>query len=339
MNLPSSFDSVAIERLRVAYKQLSPEERAKVVVLAAKGRFCSDLFENWSRQSGVDGEELLRCVAGAGSLDGVRERLETTLLQEGNEALLIEAVNRFLAENPGAFDGLRQHASNAKQSTAGAEPQSPGALPSDVVPPQTAAVPVEKNEVAVPRDKGAALGQLDELEALMESVDSDIRRLRDVSGPIDLGALERKLHRASRISLGLHQYGAELGNWQSAGALREAIEAIPDAHAVWAGQLADFLGRVPVNHPLRRKRGELESLRDAAISDLRNFADLGGVEEEVPGPSSVVRDWWDWAIGLSDDDFPGLEDWCGTNSLDHLADFLMEQWTLSRLAAIVAVRG
>ncbi|RFC43465.1 MAG: hypothetical protein DVB23_002641 [Verrucomicrobia bacterium] len=373
-----STDPGVTEGLRQAYRQLSSEEKIKFVEFAARRRFTSDLFENWSRQSGVDAEELLRSVAGSGLTEPLRERLDATLLMEGNEALLIEAVMRYLpAMQPALLATVKKWAAEAKLSAGGAgapeppeelqrhpqgalmtealrggfldqvlaqggdlgagdltEPESPGK--EEMMVANRNVGPAPTDPVSVPADKGAALEQLDELEELMDSVEFDIRRIRSAGGVVDLGALERKLRRASLLSLGVHRFVVERGSWEDAEGVRGVIEAIPDAHSVWANALADFLEEVPVNHPLRRKREEIEALRDAAISDLRNFADLGGVEEEVPGPAREVDAWWNWGMGLSDDAFPKLEDWCGVNSLDHLADFLAELWTLSRLSVASA---
>jgi len=49
----------------------------------------------------------------------------------------------------------------------------------------------------------------------------------------------------------------------------------------------------------------------------------------VPGPFENVAEWWRWATALSDDEFGNIEEWCSANSLDHLADFIAEQWTLT----------
>jgi hypothetical protein len=401
-SLSTSSDGGAIERLRGAYRQLSSDEKAKFVKFAARRRFTHDLFENWLRQSGVDAAAILRSVAEESSTEPLRERLDETLLMEGNEPLLIDAVTKYLTEgDPVLLASVAEWVKRAKQEAGvGAageseppeelqrhpqgglmtealrgglldqalaqwivpreevseQPETPepapaatqDAAPAAAVPaaaPIAPVAPAASAPVPVPADKHAALGQLDELEELMESVEADIRRIRAVSGPMDLGALERKLRKASVISLGVYHFAAEHGSWEEVESLRGVIEAIPDPHSVWATALADFLQEVPISHPLRRKREAAELLRDAAISELRNFADQGGVEEEVPGPSEEVNAWWSWATALSDEDFTTIEDWCSANSLDHLADFIAEQWTLalhqdrSTMGAKAAVRG
>jgi hypothetical protein len=145
--------------------------------------------------------------------------------------------------------------------------------------------------VPLPTDKHAALGQMEELDDLMDSVEADIRRIRHVAGPMDLGALERKLRKASVISLGVYQFAAAHGSWNDAESLRGVIEAIPDPHSVWAAALADFLQEVPISHPLRRKREAAEMLRDAAISEpLRQRAIRVGCIGTFHGPALVALD-------------------------------------------------
>jgi len=361
-------DSSVIDRLRGAYQQLSNEEKAKIVAFAARRRFTNDLFETWLKQSGLESSEILRAVADEQQSEPVRERLDAALLKDGNEQLLIEAITKYLTEgNQDLLASVRDWVARAKAVGGEAafleapadlqgHPQSgmlealvrggllDPALVALMPKRESAELPVEAPSVAIesvtppeglvehdglPQDKTSALEHLDELDELVESIQSDIDRIRNVSGAIDLGALERKLRRANLLSWGLHQFAGNVGAWETGAGLREVIGAIPDMHRIWATALADFLEGVPINHPLRRKRESAETIRDAAVGELRNFADLGGIEETVPGPFEDACEWWRWATALSDDQFADIEDWCSANSLDHLADFIAEQWTLT----------
>ena len=362
-------DPGVIERIRGAYRELPEEEKAKIVKFAALRRFTHDLFENWRLQSGLETSEILRNMADERRSEPVRERLDAALLKDGNEQLLIETITNYLKEgNQELLASVSEWVARAKSAgSEGASLEVPeavkehsqgglleaiargGLLVQEVSPAPTPAQnqpevaiavpsialagvhPVDglPEQGGVPADKTAALEQLDELGALMDSVQTDIERIRNVTGAIDLGALERKLSRANLLAWGLHQFAGSAGHWDSGDGLREVINSIPDVHAIWATALADLLEEVPVNHPLRRKREAAETIRDAAISELRNFADLGGIEETVPGPFEDVAAWWRWATALSDEEFGDIEDWCSANSLDHLADFIAEQWTLT----------
>ena len=367
MHASSPSESSAIERIRGAYQQLPPEEKAKLVRFIARRRFTDDVFENWRKKSGLETSDILQDVAEERQSEPVRERLDAALLEAGNEELLVEAVTKYLAgSDPELIASFSTWVAEAKSQAGEADPAAsvaapeglknhpraglvealvrggllapaaeaevrPQAAPAAELPAVTSSNPAPLPPAAeirrLPGDKIAALGQLDELEELMESIDGDVARIRDLKGALDLGALERKLRRASTLSVGLHAFAAEAGTWESAKGFRELLESIPDPHAIWAGALADFLESLPLQHPLRRKREAAEATREAAVGELRNFATLGGIEEEVPGPFEDPGTWWNWAVALSGEEFDAVEEWCSANSLDHLADLIAELWS------------
>ena len=321
-----------------------------MVRFMARRRFTDDVFDTWLKKSGLEISDILHDVAGERQSEPVRERLDAALLQAGNEALLVEAVTKYLmGSDPEVVASVSSWVSDAKAAAVVAEPEikplaDPAAPGEEGIDPRAelerAAAPAGDETMALtsspepemrhlPGDKIAALEQLDELEALMESIDSDMDRLRHIKGPVDLGALERKLRRVNVIALGLHGYAGPSGTWQTVQEFRELVESIPDLHATWAASLADFLEELPIHHPLRRKREAAELTREAAIGELRNFATLGGIEEEVPGPFEDAKAWWIWATALSGEQFDHVEDWCSANSLDHLADLIAELWSFS----------
>jgi len=321
-------DSGVIERIRGAYRQLPEEEKAKIVKFAARRRFTHDLFENWRQQSGLETAEILRNIADERQSEPIRERLDAALLKDGNEQLLIDTITNYLTEgNQDLLASVTDWVARAKAAgSEGASLETPEALrahlqgglleaiarggllhpavPASVPEQNQSKVPVEAPSIeaeadhpvdgwskqgGLPADKIAALEQLDELGELMDSIQSDIGRIRNVTGAIDLGALERKLRRANLLAWGLRQFAGSAGNWDSSEALREVIHSIPDVHAIWAAALAEFLEDVPVNHPLRRKRESAETIRDAAIGELRNFADLGALRKRCRDLSKTWR--------------------------------------------------
>ncbi len=326
-----------LESFRDLYQGLDADKRAHLIRIVVRSRFTEPLFDRWLRASGVEAAEL---QAHGGESVSARERLEESLLQEGNEDLLVAALTSYLREADGdTVRGVAGWVSQAKaEAGAGAvtDAVAPGQLVGENQEAEVAASGSGRDAGPCgpsgewPGDKVTALAWLSDLEGLMARVEEDIVRLKNAVGGVDLGSLERKLGRANHLAWGLREYGATLGHWNTSAELRDLIGTTPDTHAIWAEGLADYLETVTVAHPLRRKRELAGLLREAAIGELRNFATLGGVEEEVPGPSADVGRWWAWVTTLTDSEFAAVEEWCGSNSLDHLADFVAEQWTLSR---------
>jgi hypothetical protein len=327
MNSSAVTPSALVEQVRGAYRSLSPEEQAKIRRFAVRARLRPPAGElpGVDLDSGSDGDASLR------------QRVDEVLLRPGNEGVLVEAVTRCLVEEGDreTLAALAAWVGQAKRE-AGAE-GLPGRLRGH---PQAALLealvrgglladrlPGAGEASAKLANKADAVKAWEALEALGKEIRATVDVLLGAAAAVDLGALERKLRRANEIAWALRAYAGPLGAWTDSGTLRELIVAAPDRHGIWAEALAGYLETVPVRHPLRRKREAAECVREAAVGELRNFATLGGVEETVPGPWEDAAAWWDWATGLPDEAFAGLEEWCGANSLDHLADFIAEAWS------------
>lgn len=277
---------------------------------------------------------LLRASLAGGLLDRAMLDLEA---QEESEASAPESMDEVEVENvPILFPKAAEQGEKAEEAVAESEVTDQEEVAEvEVEKPEVqeegpeVAEEVKAGIVAVPLNKKEALFQMEELDSLSAELSQQVEGLHAGKQGIDPENMAKQAIRASALGQSLRSFATPLGTWNTGRELKSLIEEIPDAHVVWAEGLADFLSKLPIQHPLRRKRDAAEQLRQAAVSELMNFATLGGVEEEVPGPEENVVGWWGWATALTDAEFDRLESWCGVNSLDQLADFIAEQWSMA----------
>lgn len=166
---------------------------------------------------------------------------------------------------------------------------------------------------------------LRDLDALAAAIDG-LRGLPEPGSGSDLiETLRESLGKVTRLRAACRDAG--ILEWRDAADLAEQIRSLREAHSCWADSLSQWLAARPTEHPLRRKREAFEEQRKLAKEELRVLSGAGEIDGEVPGPMERPEDWWTWATGLDEAGFETLENWCGRNGLECLADLVAEEWT------------
>tara|TARA_R110002096_G_scaffold147671_19_gene307745 strand:- start:10245 stop:11507 length:1263 start_codon:yes stop_codon:yes gene_type:complete len=100
MSDPTTSPSLeGLDAIRDAYQNLAEGEKAKIMRFTARHRFTDDNFENWLSESGLLQGELRREMIAERQLPPVREKLDSTLLE--NKSLMQDTITKYLAQgNP-----------------------------------------------------------------------------------------------------------------------------------------------------------------------------------------------------------------------------------------------
>jgi len=367
MDHPNTSNQGSSEAVRGAYSKLSEGEKAKISRFTAQNRFTNELFEEWLRQSGLQGEAFGRNVIADRQYAVVRQRLDAALLQ--NETLMRDLIVKFLSENDGVLQRIvahvRKSAPEAVQEGRVAEglrgilaSQAPEDVKQD---PQFELVRAvldggwldeQLNETfrpgsvhaSVQVEDAEALGQLpmqDKITKLQGSCDvisGKISLMRCASEETDIDEVVRQLGQASALVKMIHmeirRHGLEPEEWQSPDELRAFVSALPSLVHVWAKGMYRYLSSHEVKHRLSRRRELLEETRQRSLDELARFAMKDGVSANLPGPFEDVQAWWVWAAGLDDANFKQVETYCEEQGIPSMLELLIENPEFEEVAFV-----